>query len=155
GDLASVGVAEFVEGAVAPAGGQAGDQDGGECAEGGVVVFALACDEIVVAGGEGGIDVPGDVRGLEQGLAQSGISLAGGWAVAAGQSGLADTGNQAGEGADTGQAGEAVRVAEPAQDARGRDDAEAGPGGDDLAGVGFFVKDGDPVLQGDDLRVPV
>src|SRR5262249_37627221 len=111
GDLASVGVAEFVEGAVAPARGESCDQHRGEGAGGGVVVFAFGDRRVVVAAGQGGVDVAGQVGGLEHGFAQSRVIGPGGWSVVAGRAGLADAGDQSGEGAVGREAGEPVGVA--------------------------------------------
>src|SRR5690348_9045004 len=62
GDGLAVDVVQLVGGARAPAGGQPGDERGGEGAQRGVVVFA-GLDEALVAGGEGRVDLAGSVGG--------------------------------------------------------------------------------------------
>ena len=66
-------VSELVALAVAPAGGNPGDQDGRHRAECRIVVLALGDDQPVIAGGKGGVDPPGLVGGEEQSLAKAGI----------------------------------------------------------------------------------
>lgn len=69
GDELTVGVTDLVELSVASARRDAGDEHGCEGADRGVVVFAPFDVEPVVAGGEGGVDLAGQIRGEEQGLA--------------------------------------------------------------------------------------
>ncbi len=69
GDRGAVDILELVAGVGAEAGGDAGEQRGGDVAERGVVVFAFDGHQPVVAGCEGGVDLAGVVGGEEQGFA--------------------------------------------------------------------------------------
>ncbi len=99
---------EFIEPSLAPTGGDAGDEDGGDGTEGRVVVFAFDHDESVVALRECRVDVPGVIGGHVERLAQAGVSGLGDALVPRHQSELVDLGHEPGEGAHPGQVGEAT-----------------------------------------------
>jgi hypothetical protein len=83
GDLGAVGVAQYIGGVRAHAGCDPGQQDGGDRAECGVVVFSAVDDEPVVAGCLGGVDTAGVVGAEEECLAQASIPGFG-WAASSG-----------------------------------------------------------------------
>lgn len=68
GDQGPVDVMQLVGGVVAQTGGDPGQQDGGDGAQRGGVVFPVVDHQPVVAGGEGGVGLAGVVGGHEQRL---------------------------------------------------------------------------------------
>ena len=109
GDGLAVGVAKHVVLAGAPAGGDAGQQGGGDVADRGVVV-SLDGHGSFVFRGEVGVGFAGLVSGGEQGFTQELVAGFGQPVLVVCLSGLVEFGDQARVGADRGQGVEAVWV---------------------------------------------
>ena len=125
GDGSTVSVAQHVVLTVAPTGGDAGEQDGGDVADRRLVV-SFGVHEPLVFRGELRVGFAGLVGGGEEGFAQQCVAGFGEPVVVFCLSGLADLGDQPGIGADGGQGVEPVRVADAAGDDGAGDRPDAG-----------------------------
>src|SRR6478672_1825235 len=145
-DRPSIGIADLIGGLGAPAGGDTGEQCGGDVAQRGVVVLAVD-HEAVVFGCQGGVEAAGLVGADEQRFSQEVIAALGGAAVATGNAGGVQRGHQAAEGAYGRQRLETNDITESAQDDSSGDRADAGCRGDDAVGVAVADQHGDALVE--------
>jgi hypothetical protein len=125
GDGSAVGVAQDVVLAGAPAGGDAGEQGGGDVAHRRVVV-SFGGHEPLVFGGQLRVGLAGLVGRGEEGFPQQWVAGLGESVLVLCLSGLVDLGNKPGIGADGGQGVKSVWVADAAGDDRAGDRSDPG-----------------------------